>query len=434
MRELERIYADALVVIGVHSPKYPAERESRRLREAVRRLEIDHPVFNDRHFTVWSNYAVRAWPTVMFVDPLGKVVAKHEGEFTLEMIRPFIDAALAEYRAAGVLREGPFAGRAFPDPPDTPLAYPGKALADAARGRLFIADTNHNRVVVATLEGEVRQVYGTGEAGFEEGPPGAAAFHHPQGLALDGDTLYVADTENHAIRAIDLATGWTRTVAGTGQQALRYVSGGPARETPLNSPWDVVVADGTLFIAMAGFHQLWMHRIGSDEVRRFAGSGHEGLRDGPTAGAHLAQPSGIDRLGDRQALVFTDSESSALRIVDLPGHGAGMTTTLIGHGLFEFGDVDGGYEDARLQHPLGVACDPGSGYIYVADTYNNTIKRYDPTTRTIEGWIGGDGTLFEPAGLSIADGALYIADTNHHVVRRADLATGEVTTIDVRGL
>lgn len=434
MRELEHRYADALVAIGVHSAKFPTERESGHLADAVRRLEITHPVVNDRDFAVWSSYAVRAWPTLMFIDPLGKVVARHEGEFTLEMIAPFIDAALAEYESAGALRRGTSIELTPPAPLDTPLAYPGKVLADAASGMLFIADTNHNRIVVATLAGDVRQVYGVGDAGLDDGPPGAARFDHPQGLTLDGDTLYVADTDNHAIRAIDLTAGVTTTVAGTGEQARRYTSGGPALETPLTSPWDVVVVDGTLYVAMAGNHQLWMHQLGSGEVRRFAGSGHEGLRDGPTVSAHFAQPSGIVRLGQQRAVAFTDSETSSLRIADLPGHGAGEVTTLIGQGLFEFGDIDGARETARLQHPLGIAHDPASGLLYVADTYNNKIKRYDTATGTITSWIGGDDTLYEPAGISIANGALYVADTNNHLIRRADLANGDVTTIELHGL
>jgi DNA-binding beta-propeller fold protein YncE len=177
-----------------------------------------------------------------------------------------------------------------------------------------------------------------------------------------------------------------------------------------------------------------MYQLGSDDVRRVVGSGHEGLRDGPAAGAHLAQPSGIARYGERGALLFTDSETSSLRAVDLPGYGSGVVTTFIGQGLFEFGDVDGGRDDGRLQHPLGVAYDPDTGLVYIADTYNNKIKRFDPTTGLVRSWIGGNGELNEPAGISVGDGALFIADTNHHAIRRTDLATGAIATVELRGL
>ncbi len=434
MREVEQRYHDSVVVIGVHSAKFPTEREPTHLADAVRRLEIDHLVINDADFSIWQAYAVRAWPTLMFLDPTGKVFAKHEGEIRAEELEPFLDAALAEFERNGLLDRRPLDLVSIPPDVERPLSYPAAVVADAGRGQLFISDSNHNRIVVATLDGDVRMVFGVGEAGFGDGPPGAAQFNHPQGLALDGDMLYVADTENHSLRSIRLSTGETRTVAGTGAQTHQYTSGGPALTTPLNSPWGVVVVDGTLYIAMAGNHQIWTHRIGGDEVRRFAGSGHEGLRDGPSASAHLAQPSGITRFGERPALLFTDSETSSLRVVDLPGQGGGMVTTLIGQGLFEFGDIDGGRDDARMQHPLGVAYDVARGLVYVADSYNDALKRYDPATGLLAHWVGGDGSLAEPGGMSIAGDDLFVADTNHHAIKRINLTTGDMATVELRGL
>jgi hypothetical protein len=442
LRELETRYADRLVVIGVHSAKYPAEEESRHLAAAVQRLEIEHPVINDRGRRIWDAYAVRAWPSVMLVDPEGKVVARHEGEFTVEMFEPFLEASFAEYDQAGLLDTTPLIGITHPVAPTTPLAFPGKVVADG--DRLIIADTNHNRIVVTTLDGTVRQVIGSGSAGLVDGAREAASFNHPQGLAVDGEIVYVADTDNHAIRRIELVSGEVTTIAGTGEQAMRYTSGGPALRTSLNSPWDVVLLDRVLWIAMAGFHQLWMHRPGGPEVRRFAGTGHEGLLDGSTSSGWLAQPSGLAGFGPA-ALVFTDSETSSVRTADLPGYGDGKVATLVGRDLFDFGDIDGGPDVARLQHPLGVAWHAPSGTVYVADTYNNKIKRLDPGSGVIERWLGDgqsgheDGVgasarFFEPAGLSVTDDALWIADTNNHVIRRADLATGAVRTVTIAGI
>jgi sugar lactone lactonase YvrE len=445
LRELEERYADRLVVIGVHTAKFPAERDARHLQAAVQRLEIEHPVVNDRDFSIWQSYAVRAWPTVMFVDPEGKVIGRHEGEFTADMLAPVLEAAFAEFEREQLLQPGAMTGLRPPAQPDSLLAFPGKAVANAALGRLFIADTNHNRVVVATLEGDVVRFIGSGVAGFTDGPLETARLHHPLGLALDGDVLYVADTGNHSIRRVDLQSGRVTTVAGTGSKADRPGSGGPALETPLRSPWDLAVVDGTLYVAMAGNHQLWAHRLGSEEIRRFAGSGHEGLRDEPLPRAWLAQPSGIDAYHDGRALLFTDSETSSVRVASLTKGGDGMATTLAGEDLFEFGDVDGGPDVARLQHPLGVAWHEASATIYVADTYNNKVKRLDPRTGVVTTWLGdgepghrdGAGSaarFFEPAGLSVTDDALWIADTNNHAIRRADLTTGEVRTVELRGL
>jgi sugar lactone lactonase YvrE len=324
---------------------------------------------------------------------------------------------------------------------DSPLLFPGKILADAENNRLFIADSNHNRIVITDLQGTVQAVIGVGRPLFKDGSYETASFFRPQGLTLaDQNTLYVADTENHAIRRVDLAAQSVETVAGTGHQVYIQIPLGRALETPLNSPWDVLYHDGLVYIAMAGQHQLWLYDPQAEEVVLHAGSGREELRDGPLLQGGLNQPSGLGT--DGQVLYFADSEASAIRTADFePG---GEMNTIVGTGLFDFGDVDGTGDQVRLQHPLGVVYH--DGLLYIADTYNSKIKRINPETRVSTAFLGGshsgwqDGTeaLFdEPGGLSISGGKLYIADTNNHVIRVADLETKEVTTlvlIDMAGL
>lgn len=440
MRELEARFPDHLVVVGVHSAKYPAERDDRHLAAAVQRLELDHPVVNDGDFAIWQSYAVRAWPTLMFIDPRGMVIGKHEGEATADVLAPIVGQMRDEFAAAGLLSNAPAAHHALVRP-QSALAFPGKVVASS--DRLFISDTNRHRIVEARLDGQTVRTFGDGRSALRDGSDTHAAFNTPQGLALAGELLFVADTGNHAIRRIDVRDGRVTTLAGTGELAQGYSSGGPARETSLRSPWDVAVIGDVVYITMAGTHQLWTFRLGGDEVRRAVGSGHEGLRDGSIASAWLAQPSGIAIGQNGRTLVFTDSETSSVRVSDLPDRDEAQVRTLFGEGLFDFGDIDGDPQTARLQHPLGVAVDASSGAVYVADTYNNKIKRIDPVRRVIETWLGDGATgyadgagrtarFFEPAGLGIAGGALYIADTNNHAIRRADLATGEVETVDIR--
>jgi hypothetical protein len=302
--------------------------------------------------------------------------------------------------------------------------------------RLYITDTAHHRIVVASLGGRIEMVVGDGQQGLRDGPPEVARFHAPHGLVVHDGRLFVADTVNHAIRAVELESGEVSTVAGTGEIARSYGSGGPALETPLRSPWDVTVVDGTLFIAMAGNHQLWMQRLGSDEIRRFAGTGHEGKRDDRVPRAWLAQPSGIAPY--RDGLLFADAETSSVR--SAPVTSDGDVDTLVGKDLFDWGDVDGPPDRALLQHVAGVAWDRDTDLIYVSDTYNNKIKRIDLAARhvtTIAGTgepahAGGPGDVaafFEPHGLAISNGKLYIADTNNHAVRILDLGTRTVSTM-----
>jgi DNA-binding beta-propeller fold protein YncE len=441
LKRLEAKYGDALVVIGVHSAKFTTEKGTDNIRQAILRYGIGHPVVNDKDFSVWDEYAARAWPTLVLVDTRGKVVAQSSGEGAFDKFDGPIDDLVQKARAAGTLDARPLKLRLERErAPESLLSFPGKVLADATSNRLFISDSNHNRVVVADLaSGAVLDVIGSGGEGLGDGAFEKATFHHPQGLALDGDVLYVADTENHAIRRADLAKRKVDTIGGNGRQADAFNVPGIGMGVALNSPWDLVVHSGSLYVAMAGFHQIWRMDLKTWRLEPFAGSGRENRVDGPLASAALAQPSGIATDGVK--LYVADSEVSSVRSVDLDP--AGKVATIVGEALFEFGDVDGAGERVRLQHPLGVALVGGA--LFVADTYNNKIKRIDPSTsesRTFAGSGEGgyaDGAAAkarfdEPGGVSAANGKLYVADTNNNVVRVVDAKTRRVETFALKGL
>jgi len=441
LRKLEQKYHQELVVVGVEAGKFPAERVTANVRQAVLRLGIEHPVVNDRHFRLWRSYSVDAWPTIVLIDPEGRVLDERAGEITFETLDPAIADVVRDGEARGTLDRQPlpFIQPACRSEPERPLAFPGKVLA-ASDNRLFIADSDHHRVLIVALEasgetGQVQQIVGSGQAGLADGDFASAAFHYPQGLALADDVLYVADSENHAVRAVDLRAQRVRTVAGTGQQAHGFDLAGPGPRTALNSPWDVVVVDRGLYVAMAGTHQLYRVDLSSDDIRLYAGSGVEDLVDDLLIGCAFAQPMGLTTDGRR--LYVACGESSAVRWVDLPpGDHAG---TIVGTGLFDDGDRDGEGDAVLLQHDQGVTW--ADDHLYVADTYNNKVKLVDPATRRATTLFGSatpgdrDGVaplFYEPGGIDVVGNRLYIADTNNHAIRVADLATGRVATLALR--
>ena len=427
---LEKKYARELVVIGVHSAKFQNEGDVANIRQAILRYEIQHPVVNDRDFHIWRQYAVRAWPTLMVVRPDGYVLGHLSGEGHQEVLERVIDELIAEARSQGTLNDTPLHFTLEKDKyASGALSFPGKVLAHAPSQRLFIADSNNNRIVITDLDGKVLDVAGSGAIGKTDGDFNAATFHHPQGMALDGNILYVADTENHLLRRLDLQARTVTTIAGTGAQARSVNVPGTGTEVALNSPWDLALIGTQLFIAMAGPHQVWVMNLGTAYLEPYAGSGREDIIDAPRRQAAMAQPSGITT--DGTLLYVADSETSAIRSVSLGINGA--VQTIVGEGLFEFGDKDGiGKEQVRLQHPLGVTYH--DNILYVADTYNHKIKKIGPATATSTTYLGSgkpgrrDGQepeFYEPGGLSLAAGKLYIADTNNHAIRVADLATGD---------
>ena len=438
LRKLEEKYAAELVVVGVHSAKFNAEKATDNVRRAIMRYEIEHPVINDADFIVWGQYAARAWPTLMFIGPDGKVVGKHEGEFPIETLDNVLGNMIAEYDSQGLIDRRPLDVKLERDKArERPLSFPGKVLA-TSHG-LFIADSNHNRILWTDLLGSVTAVIGSGERGLMDGTASQAAFYDPQGLDLDWPTLYVADTKNHAIRAVDLESLEVTTLAGTGEQAQGVHRGGNGRFVALKSPWDVHKSGHALYIAMAGFHQIWKLDLDSRALSVHAGNGRERIVDGPLAHAELAQPSGIT--SDGETLYFADSETSSIRQASIDP--LGSVETLAGLDLFTFGDVDGTGDEIRLQHPIGI--DLYLGDLWIADTYNNKIKQLCPDIKGCKTMFGSgepgfsDGRgdevrLHEPAGVSLYNAKLYIADTNNHAIRVADLATSQVRTLEITGI
>src|SRR5215204_1394933 len=443
LERLEEKYPTELVVIGVHSAKFENEKETENIRRIVLRYGLEHPVVNDADFRIWNSYAVRAWPTLVLIDPSGYVVGQVAGEGHYSALDGAIGELVAEAKKRGTLDARPlkFAlERAKTG--DLPLAFPGKVLADEKGDRLFVADSNHNRVVVTRLDGTFLYAIGSGARGRRDGAFQDASFDGPQGLALDGETLYVADTRNHLLRRADLKARTVETAAGTGAQSRDHdVRGGPALTTALSSPWDLALAGRTLYVAMAGPHQIWKLDLDARQVSLFAGTGREARSDGKRLGefqdpdaATFAQPSGL-AFGD-STLYVADSESNIVRAV------AGEEVrTLAGGDLFEFGDRDGEGDGVRFQHPLGLALT--GGRLFVADTYNHKLKVLDPRSGRVSTFAGTgksgqtDGArpeFYEPGGISGARGRLYVADTNNHAVRVVDLATKQTKTLVISGL
>ena len=437
LKKLEEKYADELVVIGVHSAKFPNEGEEENIRQAILRYGITHPVVNDREFIVWRQYAARAWPSLYLIDPEGYLVGYKTGEGVFEPFDRELQRLIPTYEARGTLDRRPLTFVLETNQAqDHVLAFPGKVFADPTTQRLFISDTNHHRIVIADVTGQILETIGSGEPGLKDGSYETAQFRQPQGLWYDASTqtLYVADTENHALRRIDLAAGKVHTLAGTGEQARWGIrTAGPGE--PLNSPWDILLHDHHLYVAMAGSHQLWVFHPESGEGEVFAGSGYENLVDGPRHEAQLAQPSGLAT--DGTYLYFADSETSAIRRVPLLPH-EGKVETLIGKGLFDFGDREGPAKKALLQHPLGVAYTDGE--VFIADTYNHKIKALTLSTQQVttragtgkpgfKDGVGAKAQLYEPGGLSVIGDKLYIADTNNHAIRILDRATGSLQTL-----
>lgn len=420
---LENKYPNTLSVIGVHSPKFENERIGAQVQKAINRHHIRHPVAHDPNFQLWRAYGIKAWPSVIFIDPEGYIVGVLRGEGRRKQLDELISKHIDLAEEKGILRYERMPVVASPEPKSM-LSFPGKVLA--TRNSLYIADSGRNRVLETYHDGKIRRVFGSGTAGMLDGAETAAMFDNPQGMVIVGDFLYIADTGNHALRRIHLKSGEVMTLAGTGKQG-RYVADRfrDPMDAQLNSPWDLSYCEGNLYIAMAGQHQVWRMNLNHLAIERYAGSGREDVVDGALEHACFAQPSGLT--AHEGHLYSVDAEASAVRDIEI---NRGVVSTLVGKGLFDFGDRSGIGREARLQHPLGVTIDSERNALWVADSFNSKIKRIDLGTNEVS-TFKISFPLNEPGGLSLFRNKLFIANTNEHQIVALDLQSRMAEVVNV---
>lgn len=412
----------ALAVIGIHLPKFDAETDPRTVSRAINQLDIDFPVANDRGWVVWQHYGITGWPSVALIDPQGRLRDIYSGDDQADAIDSAISTLVEESGGSTTLpeldlRPGGMRGRAT-------LAFPsGLALGES---HLYIADTGHHRILECTFEGRVVRTFGTGHPDLVDGPPGEAAFRSPRGICIVRGSLYVADAGNHALRRIELSDGHVETLLGNARPG-QPVEGSFAKpaECQLNQPWAVAGAFDRLFLAVAGCNQIWEYELGYSRLRFVAGTGELGIADGPGRNALFAQPSGLALV--QQTLYVADAAGSAIRVIQLPHDNV---QTLVGQGLYEFGDHDGGRREARLQYPQAIALDANAPILWIADTYNGSLRKLrlgggDVSTHALP------QPLYHPEALATAGNALWIADAVSHEVLRHDLDSGLLTRVHI---
>ncbi|XP_008268754.3 NHL repeat-containing protein 2 [Oryctolagus cuniculus] len=472
LHALEHTYSDkdGLLIVGVHSAKFPNEKVLDNIKSAVLRYNISHPVVNDADASLWQELEVSCWPTLVILGPRGNMLFSLIGEGHKDKLFLYTSITLKYYKDRGQIRDHKIGIKLYKDSlPSSPLLFPGKVTVDQVINRLVIADTGHHRILVIWKNGQIQYSIGGPNPGRKDGMFSEATFNSPQGVAIMNNIIYVADTENHLIRKIDLQAEKVSTVAGIGIQGTDKEGGAEGEQQPISSPWDVtfgtsgseVQRDDILWIAMAGTHQIWALLLDScklpkkNELKkgtclRFAGSGNEENRNNAYPHkAGFAQPSGLSLASEEpwNCLFVADSESSTVRTISLKD---GAVKHLVGGerdptNLFAFGDADGVGINAKLQHPLGVAWDSKRNLLYVADSYNHKIKIVDPKTKScttlagtgntdnVTGSSFTESTFNEPGGLCIGENGqlLYVADTNNHQIKVMDLETKTISVLPI---
>ena len=424
IKALARRFRNELVIISVHSPKFTTEKKRSHVLKTINKLHIEHPVVHDPDMKLWSMYGNRYWPTQVLIDTEGYILGAMTGDGKRSQLELII-----QYQANRISDSGEARKRSLPlqrirEAPGV-LRFPTRLMASG--NRFYIADSGHNRILVVSSSGQLIRQYGSDVPGFIDGNGSSAAFDNPQGMALVDDFLYVADTGNHAIRRIHVRSNDVVTIAGTGNPATAASvdESGTPLTVSMSSPTDVVFKNGKLYIAMSGSHQIWRLSLIANSIEVFSGSGYEDLQDGPPGSAAFSQPVGLALVKNK--LYSVDAGTSAVREIDIE---TGIVSTVIGEGLFEFGDSDGAAAAARFQYPLDIVADADNEMLWVSDTYNNKIKRVGLGTKYVSS-VTCDRRLDEPGGLVFHEDTLYIANTNAHEVLSLNPNNGHAEVLNV---
>ena len=409
-----------LQVLVIQTPRFDSERQGPRALKLLRRHGATFPAVLDADWTAWQRYGVESWPTLILIDALGQ-----ERERIVGLGGDLDKALVALCEGLPQPLDEDLTSTELAPEPRLSLCFPTAVVATTER--LFVADSGHHRVLECTHGGRILRQFGMGTADFVDGPPDQAAFSRPQGLAIERDVLYVADTGNHAVRRINLLTGMVDTLCGNGRigDPIEGPINAQAR-SPLSRPLGLAVAANQVHIACAGDNRIWSIDLGKNELRLGAGTGHLELRDGNAHSmAAFGQPVALAAV--QQQLYVCDALSSAVRSLQLRSD---LVQTLVGQGLWEFGDADGPRASARLQHPQGIALSADAPLLWIADSGNGSLR----TLRLGGGELSTivlPRRLHGPTGLSVAAGAVWIAETDAHGILRYDIVTGELGDVAI---
>ena len=308
--------------------------------------------------------------------------------------------------------------------PPLPLRFPAGIAVNGSY--LYVADSDHHRVLECDHGGRVLRQFGSGGPGFIDGPMELAAFNRPHGICVQRDILYVADAGNHAVRRIELRSGDIDTICGAGRAGTPNEGAiGDPRAVALDQPRAVTLSGSSLFIATTGDNRIWKYNLGAPGIELLAGSGELAVVDGTGTAAAFAEPVALAAV--QQALYVCDAAGSSIRSVNVR---SGAVSTLVGQDPWQFGDTDGARTEARLQQPQAIALDPDAPLLWIADSGNDALRCLRLG--------GGELSTFElpqrlhgSAGLTVAGGAVWIADTDAHAVLRLDPRNGALRHVPI---
>ncbi|TWI04491.1 hypothetical protein IP90_00624 [Luteimonas cucumeris] len=413
---LLRRHGGAINAAALLAPRFDSERDPRSLQRIQSEHALTYPVALDADWVAWQQFGIESWPTLVLLDVDGRERRRVVGAGPVAELAELIQGLLAEAPQAPAKPKPTDSGQRSLAP-ELPLSFPTALVVTA--NKLYLADTGHHRILECDLNGRILRQFGSGAYDFLDGGASVAAFRRPQGLALQRETLFVADTGNHALRRIDLLSGEVATLCGNGESPSQ------AGTAMIDQPCGLQASPSHLYVAMSGDNRICAYDLSRGALETIAGSGNFAINDGSGIFAAFAQPTALALRQD--VLYVCDAAGSAIRALYLRDQ---RVQTLVGQGPYDFGQVDGPRSIARLQWPRAIALDPHDPLLWIADAGNDRIC----TLRLGGGMVSQHNLpqrLHHPGGIACAQDALWIADSGAHAVLRLDNRDGTLRHVPV---
>ncbi|MDX1569370.1 MAG: redoxin family protein [Xanthomonadales bacterium] len=424
LRDLENEHENGVVVLGIHCAKFTHEENPRNVIKAINRHYVRFPVACDPDYEAWQAYGIEGWPSVVVIDAEGELRKIFQGDDQVSELDELVGLLLQEAADKDIRNYGRVGPARRPETASI-LKFPTAVVE--ARGLIYVSDAGNNRILELTKNGRIQRVFGSGNPGFWDGVLANCGFSVPRGLAYADNHLYVADTNNHAIRRINLFNGEVETILGNGKPGIPEMtrSTRKLREVGLMMPVGLACNGPKLYISAAGMSQIWCLDLGEGTVGWLTGTGQPGVIDGEAVAAGFVQPLGL-AVGEG-ILMVADADGSAIREVRI---GTGHVGTRIGNHAFDFGLEDGAARSARLQYPMDVAIRGRANEVYIADSFNNKIRMMDLESGQLS-TPELEYSFEEPAGMMIAGNTLWVANTNAHEIVQVDLVTRACEVLEI---
>ena len=434
LKELDERYPNSFAIIGVHIPVFQNEKNLNILKKAILKYDITYPVINDSNFDLASKYKIDKSSSILIFNINGKLKKSFNNK---DAVKNSIELAtklyfknkfsLSSHQIPIVLEKNSSVSNILSSPSKI-IYVPNFSFKERVTPAMIVANSGHNSIVVANLSGEIILKVGNGYRGFVDDDFANSRFYDPQSIAYNDSKIYVADTGNNALRVIDLENNIVKTLIGTGVRGDIFTNkkidtAGSNINLSLPNDLEFYPDKSVLAISNAGSGQILAYEIKNKKLLVLAGNGELEEQDGIYPKNSFKQINDMAVDGDK--LYILDGLTSSIRMLNRDG---GLKT------LYK-GDAQANIN--KLQNPRAIIVDETG--IYISDSLNHSIKKFDYNSLQITKLFGGergdkigDTTSFdEPNGIFSIIDKFFISDSSNNRIIEVNRANGKSKLIDI---